>query len=454
MRSHLWLKFLILLLVVGGVTLSGAVVLRYLMLNDFSAYLEGETEDRIYGILWRLEAAYDRQSGWDAESQSRDALWALTVGFDVRLLDHEGKTVVDTAEILEGESQAANERLKAVSRLGSRRETEFIPYPLFLGGKQIGTLEVRQLRPARESLFVRRSDTFLLWSIAIVGAMAILLSLLFSKRLTRPIKDLAVAVSEISQGNLQKPVQISRRDEVGDLARTFNRMIKTLRAQESLRRKLIADVAHELRTPLGAMRGELEAMLDGLIPNDPPHLQSLHDETGRLKQIVDGIEDLNQAEAGGLSLKVQSIRARPFLEKIIERLAPLFQEKRVSLELGGEGEAEVEADPERLSQIVLNLLSNSLRATGEGGTVLVTVTGIDHGSAITIEDNGSGIREEDLPYVFERFYRGPGGNLGIGLTIVKELVEAHGGRIEMESTYGKGSSFTLIFPERSIHNSS
>jgi two-component system, OmpR family, sensor histidine kinase BaeS len=453
--KRLWLKFLILLLIIGGVALSGTVALRYLMLGDFRAYLEGETEDRIYGILADLEAAYEQQPGWDAKSQGRDALWALTGGFEIRLLDEDGKTVIDSAKMLQQASPLVTGRLKALSQLKAiASDGQFIPYPLFLRGRQIGTLEVRELRQARGGVFARRSDSFLLWCIVIVGGVALLLSLFFSQRLTRPIKELAFAASDISEGNLQRQVQTSRRDEVGDLAKAFNRMAKSLKAQESLRRKLIADVAHELRTPLGVMRGELEALIDGLIPNDAARLQSLHDETGRLKQIVDGIEDLNQAEASGLSLKLEAIKIKPFLDNIIERFLPLFWERKIGLELSCDDNAELEADPERLSQVILNLISNALKATEEGGKVSVSVVLAKDEWAIAVEDDGSGIREGDLPYVFERFYKGPDGGLGIGLTIVKELVEAHGGRIEVNSAQGKGSLFTVLLPSRSIHNSS
>lgn len=455
MKGRLWLKFLILLLIVGAVALSGAIVLRYLMLGDFRAYLEGEAEDRVYGILADLESAYEQQSGWNAEKQARDALWALTAGFEIRLLDEAGNTVIDTEKMLRNASPLVTGRLKALSQLKTPTNNgSFTPYPLFLGGKQIGVLEVRGFRPAREGVFARRSDNFLLWCMVVVGGVAVLLSLLFSQRLIRPIKDLASAASEISQGNLQRQVQTSRRDEVGELAGAFNRMARALKAQESLRRKLIADVAHELRTPLGAMRGEIEALIDGLVPNDTARLQSLYDETGRLKRIVDGIEDLNQAEAGVLSLTLQPISLKPFLENIVEQFRPLFEEKKVSFELRCDDNAVLDADPERLSQMILNLISNALRATEEGGSVSVSVTPVGNKWAIAVEDNGCGIGEEDLPYVFERFYRGVGGGLGIGLTIVRELVEAHGGRIEAKSTCGKGSSFTLFFDSRSVHNSS
>jgi two-component system sensor histidine kinase BaeS len=455
MFKSLWLKFLILLLGVAVLALSGTIVLRELMLKDFRAYLEGETEDKIYWIIADLEGAYDRSSGWSADAQAQNAIWAFTLGFEIRLLDQAGNLVIDTEKAIETTSSRVKRRLLALSQFRELKETgDFFPYPLFLSGQQIGTLEVSELKPLREGIFLSRSNRFLLLSILVIGGLAIIVSVLFSRRLTRPIKELALAASAISKGNFKGRVSIQRRDEVGELSETFNRMAQTLETQESLRRKLIADVAHELRTPLGVMRGELEGMMDGLIPNDTARLQSLHDETGRLKTMVDGIEELNQAEASVLSLRMQHYRIKPFLENIVERYRNVFQEKGVALELACSHEIEINADPERVSQIIVNLLSNALRATNSGGHVSVSVLPVDSELGISVEDTGSGIAEKDLPFIFERFYHGPGGGLGIGLTIVRELVEAHGGRVEAKSAIGKGSRFTLFLPTGDVHNSS
>ncbi len=455
MFKSLWLKFLILLCGVAVLALSGTIVLRELMLKDFRAYLEGETEDKIYWIIADLEGAYDRNSGWNVDAQAQNAIWAFTLGFEIRLLDKAGNLVIDTEKAIEKASPRVKRRLLALSQFRELKETgDFFPYPLFFSGQQIGTLEISELKPLREGIFLSRSNRFLLLAILIIGGLAIIVSVLFSRRLTRPIKELALAASAISKGNFKGRVSASRRDEVGELSETFNRMAQTLETQELLRRKLIADVAHELRTPLGAMRGELEGMIDGLISNDTSRLQSLHDETGRLKKVVDGIEELNQAEASVLSLHVQHFGVKPFLGNIIDRYRNVFQEKGVALELSCPHEIEINADPERVSQIIVNLLSNALRATNSGGHVSVSVLPVDSELGISVEDTGSGIAEKDLPFIFERFYHGPGGGLGIGLTIVRELAEAHGGRIEAKSAIGKGSQFTLFLPTGVVHNSS
>ncbi len=330
----------------------------------------------------------------------------------------------------------------------------FVPYPLFLAGKQIGTLQIRQLRPVREGVFLQRSNGFLVLSIAVIGGIAVLMSILFSRRLTRPVKELAVAASAISRGDLQKRVAVSRRDEVGELAENFNFMAKALETQEALRRKLIGDVAHELRTPLSVMRGELEGLIDGLIPNDPARLQSLYEETGRLGNMVDAIEELGKAEASLLSLNRQWVDVRPFLQNILERFRAQSQDRGVAMELTCPEGFRLHADPERLSQVILNILANALRATPGGGSVSIRVGPAEGGLEIVVTDTGRGIRQEDIPFIFERFYHGPGGGLGIGLTIVKELVEAHGASIAAASMPGEGASFRILFPAEAVHNSS
>lgn len=453
MFKSLWVKFLLLLLAVAAVALSGTFVLRGLMLKDFKAYLEGEAEDKIYLIQADLEAAYEHQGGWQGDFQGRETIRALMSGFEMKLMDREGKLVIDTDRAIAAASPLVKKRLEALAQFRvDESSEEFVPYPLFLAGSQIGTLAVRELRPVRENLFLGRSDRFMVLSILVVGCVAVLLSILFSRRLTRPVRELALAASAIGRGELQRRVAFAGRDELGNLAESFNHMAKVLETQEMLRKKLIADVAHELRTPLAVMRGEIEGMLDGMLPNDTARLQSLYEETGRLKNMVDAIEELNKAEASRLSLQKQWIEVTSFLQGIAERYRISFQEKGIALELVCEDNYRLYADPERLSQIVLNLLSNALKATGRGGTVTMRVALSGGGLTMTVEDTGSGIREEDLPYIFERFYRGAGGGLGIGLTIVKELAEAHGAGLEVQSTPGKGTSFALHFPGEFVHN--
>ena len=447
MFKSLWLKFVILLITVSLIALSAAFLLRELMLKDFREYLEGEREDRIYWITAAMESSYDKNEGWSTKDVVEDMIWALMLGFDVRLYDMKGEVIMDTERAINAQSQAVVRRVIALSDFDERRTGEkFLPYPLFLGGEQIGHLEVSLLSPRKEGVFVARSDRLLLVSLLVLGGFAIIFSVFFSRKLTFPIKGLTRAATDISGGNLKSRVKISGNDEIAQLSDAFNRMAQSLEIQESLRRKLTTYIAHELRTPISAIRGELEAMIDGLIPIDKEHLQSLYAEIGRLRKIIEGIEELSQAEASSRYLRKTIFPLYPFLEGISGRFGMLFAEKGVGIELSCDEKLTINADPDRLSQIIINLLSNALKATESGGNVMITANEGPTGTVIEVGDSGSGIADEDIPFIFERFYRGAKGGLGIGLTIVRELIEAHGGTITARSDAGKGAVFTLTFP--------
>jgi two-component system sensor histidine kinase BaeS len=447
MFKSLWLKFVILLVTVSLIALSAAFLLRELMLKDFHEYLEGEKVDRIYWITAAMESSFDKNEGWATNDVVENMIWALMLGFDVKLYDINGEVVMDTERAINAQSQAVVRRVIALSDFDERRTGEkFVPYPLFLGGEQIGHLEMSLLRPRKEGVFVERSDMLLFLSLLVLGGIALIFSVVFSRKLTLPIKGLTKAATDISSGNLKSRVSILGRDEIAQLSDAFNRMAQSLEMQDSLRRKLTTNIAHELRTPISAIRGELEAMMDGLIPVDKEHIQSLYAEIGRLRKIIEGIEELSQAEASSRYLRKTVFSLKPFLEGISGRFSRLFEEKGVALELSCDENLQVNADPDRLSQIVINLLSNSLKATERGGNVRIRADEKRSNAVIVVSDSGEGIKGEDLPFIFERFYRGTKGGLGIGLTIVKELIEAHGGSISAESEYGKGTIFTITLP--------
>jgi two-component system sensor histidine kinase BaeS len=294
--------------------------------------------------------------------------------------------------------------------------------------------------------FIGRSNRLLFLTLCALGGFAVLLSVIFSRRLTKPIHSLTEGVAAIAEGNLRSRVVMSGEDELSRLSAAFNRMAQALEIQESLRKKLTSHIAHELRTPISAIRGELEGMMDGFIPMDKEHIQSLYAEIGRLRGILEGVEELSQAEASSLTLDKKRFELKPFLSNIVGRFSRIFHEKGVGIQLQCNDHLKVYADPDRLSQIIINLVSNSLKATDKGGNVSLEAAANESEVIIRVIDNGCGIKQEDLPFVFERFYKASQGGLGLGLTIVKELVDAHGGTIEARSDYGKGATFILSLP--------
>lgn len=297
---------------------------------------------------------------------------------------------------------------------------------------------------------MRRSNSFLVLTIFVLGGLSLVTSLVFSKKLTDPIKKLTAAANDISEGNIKSRVSVSGNDEISTLARTFNNMADNIEMQESLRRKLTSNIAHELRTPISAMQGEIEGMLDGLIEVDKDRLSSLHEETQRLKKIIEGIEELSRAQASILEMNKQTLTIKPFLNNIKDRFERLFIDKGVKLRLECDDTLTLHADPDKLSQIVINLLGNALKATDKGGSVLIKAGIKGDDGFVEVTDTGSGIKKEDISFVFERFYKASEGGLGLGLAIAKELAVAHGGRIEVRSELGKGATFTLYIPTFTI----
>ncbi|MDA8169358.1 MAG: HAMP domain-containing sensor histidine kinase [Nitrospiraceae bacterium] len=456
LHKGLALKFLFLLLSVTLIGLSATFVLRGLMLEDFRRYLEGEMLDRISQLSASLESSYIIHAGWDKTSLLAEARQAYMQGLRIRVYGEDGKKILmSTEEALDKKTlpPLARKRIEAAAPHGAGEENgRFTPYDLFLGGVQIGRVEVMhaEKKPRRELVYVRRSNEFLGISVLALGGIAALLGVFSARRITRPVTELTLASEAISEGDLEKRVSVSGADELARLAGAFNRMAGKLQLNESLRKRLTSNMAHELRTPLGAMRGELEGMMDGYIPLGRDALESLYAETGRLRKILEGMEELAQAEASALALEARRFELAPFLSNIAARFSASFREKGVGLESPplkkNSPGLSVFADPDRLTQVMHNLLSNSLKATGAGGKVTLGAYEDGQWTVIEVRDTGAGIRAEDLPFIFERFYRVRKGGLGIGLAIVKELVEAHGGRVEARSEYGRGSVFRVFLP--------
>lgn len=452
MFKSLWLKFFLLLIAVITVGLSATFFLRELMMKDFRQYLEGEMEDRAYYITASLESSYLRNGGWNSQDVVQSAVWAFMLGLDIQLFDESGTLIMDTEQALGRLSPLVKKRVMGFSERRVRG-SKYQPYTLFLGGEEIGRLDVKFMSPQRKAIFIERSYWFFLASVLLLGGVALVLSFVFSRKLIKPIKALTSAAASLSDGNLKSRAAISRWDEIGKLSDTFNKMAEKLMLQEALRKKLTSNVAHELRTPLSAIRAELEGMLDGFIPMEKETLQSLYAETRRLRNILDGMEELSRAEASGLTLNRRDFPLKPFLKNIAERFRKMSMDKGVKLEFSADKDLLINADPDRLSQILINLLSNALKATGKGGKIALRGYQKDSSVYIEVEDTGCGIKREELPLIFERFYKGKGGGLGIGLTIVKELVDVHNAKIDVLSEPGKGSIFKVIFQtDRFLHN--
>lgn len=299
--------------------------------------------------------------------------------------------------------------------------------------------------------FVQAVNEILLMAALAALLTAVGISAFVTRRLVDPIQRMKAASQRIEAGDYQERVEVPGEDELADLARAFNRMAQRVGETEERRRRLIGDVAHELRTPLSNIKSVMEGLIDGVLPAQPPTFREVEREVTRLQRLVQDLEALSRVEAGEILLDLRATDVQDFVSNAVERLRPQFADKKVGLEVSlGRDLPRVLADPERMTQVVLNLLGNALQYTPAGGQVRVTAEKEEGEVLVRIRDTGIGISSEDLPHIFERFYRvdksrtRSGGGSGIGLTISRSLVEAQGGRIWAESA-GRGQGTTVAF---------
>jgi signal transduction histidine kinase len=294
------------------------------------------------------------------------------------------------------------------------------------------------------------------WQLLVAGAISAAIALglarLMARGMTQPIRDMAAAANRLSRGEYGERVAVESRDEIGRLAETFNRMATELESLERLRRDLVANVSHELKTPISALRAHLENLLDGVEEPNRETLQVMLEQSERLTRLVEELLDLSRLESGGVTLTMEPVRLAPLVRQVAREIQ-VARGPAVAFRNEVDPDLEpVEADRERLHQVLFNLLDNAFRFTPAGGTVTVWASNADGSCEVSVDDTGPGIPEEHLPFVFERFYRvdssrsrGDGGT-GIGLTIARTVVEAHGGRIWAERHEGGGSRFRFVLP--------
>jgi len=294
---------------------------------------------------------------------------------------------------------------------------------------------------------------FLLWGGLVAIAFSLLITFFFSRRILAPVKALTQTARRLGKGDFSQRVQFKGKGEVGELAQAFNSMAGDLERTEQLRRNMVADIAHELRTPLTNLKGYLEAVRDGVIKPDASAIRSLNEEASLLSRLVDDLQELSLAEAGELKLDFKSEDIIKLIKQMVRAMQAQAAAKGISLSVDlPEKLPKVNIDSQRINQVLRNLLENAFAHTEKDGNIVVTAQEQANWVKIMVTDNGEGIPAEDLPNIFERFYRVDKsrtrvtGGSGLGLTIARRLVEAHGGKVEAYSEPKKGSRFTFTIP--------
>ncbi|MDW7674877.1 MAG: ATP-binding protein [Bacillota bacterium] len=429
--------------------------------DSFSNYLDAKRDSQVQQVVQFLEAEYRENkviTGVNAATLLHQQ--AMTENLYYRVFDKEGNIVVDSTSLM-GMMEMMNNMMTGSANTNEQKLLSKT-YPLEVEGELIGTLEAIAVGGYVETdfEFLGQINKYIIGAALTTIVIAIILSIIFSKTLTKALNQLREAAKELKGYNLAVRIPLSQQqpEELRELAIAFNELAESLEGQEKLRKQFTQDLAHELRTPLATLRSQLEAFQDMVWQPTPERLKQSHQELMRLVRLVNDLEKLLAAENPQILLKKQSLEVGQLLHSLQQQFLPAFKEHDVELELGQiDKQLWILADKDRLIQILTNLINNALKYTPPGGVVSLSAMGQIHpqlGSAVSIEvaDTGMGISQEDLPHVIERFYRGDKsrnrqtGGIGIGLSIVSALVQAHKGKIEIESELGKGTKITVCLP--------
>ncbi len=460
LRWKLISAFLLVVLVSSSLM---SVWLHGMVEGAFSKYIQNRAQTQAKQLLPILENYYSQHGSWEGVQQVLNIppdkaarLFSLSsFSSHFLLLNRQKRVIWDSHALFLG-------RLPVIPLSPVQLARNALD--IKVNGQVVGQLviippKVRALG-SMENFFLRSVNRSFVEATLLAGILAVLLGALASQLLIRPLQSLASAAKSVAKGDFSRRVDINSYDEIGDLGYAFNQMAATLAENEHLREKLIADIAHELRTPLSVIRGNLEAFLDGVYDLTPDNIASVYDETMLLERLVNDLRELSLADSGQLRMNWQLLRVETLVNGVVDFFRPAAESKEVALStMVSEDLPPIQGDVQRLKQVLHNLLSNALRYTPKGGKITVHVSLVADKKqqiAISVEDDGPGIPAEELTHIFDRFFRNDpsrsrcSGGSGLGLAIVKELVEAHGGRIWAESQVGRGTVITFTIPIVSV----
>ncbi|HVB21968.1 MAG TPA: ATP-binding protein [Ktedonobacteraceae bacterium] len=447
--NRLWVRLTLAFIAITLVGIVSVAVLADVMANQaFRQYVSRQDMVVQSGLLDDLAIFYQRQGNWNGvetvfSSVSGGGAGRGGRGHPVLLLaDSHSQIVYDEQAIRNGGILTADERANAL--------------PVVVNGQTVGYLIVSantggNLPPAAQT-FLDQLRNALLIVVLVVGGLGTLLAFITSRALTAPLSNLVRAARAFAARDWDCRIKVGGTKEIAEVGSAFNEMAAEIQRTETLRRNLVADIAHELRTPLTVMQGSLQALLDEVYPLERSEIATLYDESRQLIRMVDDLRELSLVDAGQLQLQLQAVEIAPILHAAAAQFAIAAEAQGVRLDVSADEHLpSVRTDPDRLDQVVRNLLSNALRHTPRGGKVHLTATS-NETMRVYVSDTGEGIAPDDITHVFERFYRADQsrarsqGNTGLGLAICKAWVEAMGGTVGVESTVGQGSQFWFTLP--------
>lgn len=441
--------------------LSGLIVTRS-WVNTFDSYVRQRVQDDATILADAAGRAYAAAGGWRKEALADLAVFGTSRGLRVQVLDTSDRVVLDSAELQVTTApgigmQHYNWSFGGPGARAPMREP-IVRVPVYVEGSVVGALRVASIAPG--TFLTERDVSFRLAStvgLVAAGVLAVILAtaggLAYSRRISRPIERLTRTAAALRSGARDARTGMKGDDPVGTLGRTLDEMADAMAAERDFERRLTADVAHELRTPLQSIQATVEAMQDGVLPADPERLGVVRDETVRLGRLADSILELSRLENRSAPMRWQPVDLAVPVGRSVESHRALFESQEVELATDLAEGAVVIGDQDRLTEAVGNLLSNGVRYTPAGGRVTVALRCEGNEAVVAVSDTGIGVPEEDRERVFARFWRSDAARersrtgFGIGLPVVREIVEQHGGTIALvPNEPGPGTTFVIRLP--------
>lgn len=458
LRSRLTLSYMVIAMVC---VLLISIIANLSLENLFRAYVKSNQENRIKSIVSLISQQYHEVDGWNQEVVQDIGINALENGMIISVEDDKGRVIWDATRYNNGMCrQMVVQMALNMSRRYPNWKGEFAlsSYPVIKGFEEVGVVSIGYYSP----FYFTNEDLEFINALNVVftgvGILSLILALIFghmmSRRISTPISRVINTAEMISKGCYNdRSNEISDIKEIAQLTATINNLAETLERQEKLRKRLTADVAHELRTPLATLQSHVEAMIDGIWEADSKRLKSVHEEITRLGRMVGDLEKLTRFENENAALEKSEFDITEHIRSIVINFEKEYKNKDIEVSVNGKP-VSISADKDKISQVIINLISNAVKFTDAGGKIRINVEDDVDSAVIQISDTGIGISEEDLPHIFERFYRADAsrsrltGGSGIGLTIAKAIVEAHKGTISVESKIGEGTVFTVKLPKK------
>jgi two-component system, OmpR family, sensor histidine kinase BaeS len=424
-----------------------AVLVNAAFGDRFDSYLADQQQVRQQQLVSLFTDAYRRDDGWHTTTLDTLAGTVAMSGSETELLDAQGRRIWSLANAgVDANTLQMHRTMMGTGDLGSPTGL-----PVTVAGRRVGTLGVRVPQgavPAVDKDFRDSVNRLLAGGALIAGLAALVVGVYTARRATAPIAELTRAAEDLAAGHRDRRAGTVPDNEIGELATAFNTMADRVEKEDELRRSFAADVAHELRTPLAIQRSELEAIQDGIREPGVAAIASLHDENMRLSRLVADLEALASADAAVFTLERRPLSLADLITDTVDGLTDSFTEARITVR-SDLAVVRVHGDPVRLRQILTNQLTNAVKFMPPGGAVDVRLRRQEDWAVLTVSDTGPGIPADDLPHVFDRFFRSRSARAdgsGIGLAVAAELTHAHGGTLTAESEPGHGATFTTRLP--------